>query len=334
MINSTLRLLLLHSRLPAVAAAALMMVACGQTSPLSSPTAPTGSLSGTLSAEGNGDLAAAASTGDTFSALKKGKPVVADDDKHDDDKDKDKDKDERHDEGVGGGNNGRGNGVLSGFVSAVGTNALTVGGVNVVVNASTRIRHGNRTLTVGDIHVGDHVQVRGHRDGNNLVATEIKVEDTGNDNDEDEDDRVEDLKGTVSGISAASGCPVLTFTLNTTPATTVKTDVSTVFDDVTCATLANGAIVEVDGIRQADGSILAKKIEAEAGPDEVEGTISELTGTCPALTFKVRGITVTTSASTTFSGVACAALANGTAVEVEGTKQANGSIAAASVKRD
>jgi hypothetical protein len=142
------------------------------------------------------------------------------------------------------------------------------------------------------------------------------------------------LKGTVSGISSDSGCPVRTFTINTTPATTVKTDASTVFEDVTCAALANGTIVDVEGIRQSDGSILAKKIEAEAGPDEVEGKISELSGTgsCPALTFKVGTVTVTTSASTTFSGVTCAALANGTEVEVEGTKQANGSIAAASVK--
>ena len=182
-----------------------------------------------------------------------------------------------------------------------------------------------------DIQVGDHVQVRGHMDGNNLVATEIKVEDTGNDN--GEGNHIEELKGTVSGISSDSGCPVRTFTLNTTPATTVKTDASTVFEDVTCS-LANGAIVEVEGIRQADGSILAKKVEAEDGPDEVEGKISELSGTgsCPALTFKVGTTTVTTSASTTFSGVTCAALANGTEIEVEGTKQANGSIAAASLK--
>jgi hypothetical protein len=201
-----------------------------------------------------------------------------------------------------------------------------------VVNDGTRIRHGNRTLTMLDIEVGDHVQVRGGMDGTNLVATEIKVEDTGNDDDDD----IDELKGTVAGISSSSGCPVLTFTINTTPATTVKTNASTVFDDVTCAALANGAVVEVKGIKQGDGSILATKIEAEAGPDEVEGKISELAGTgpCPALTFKVGTTTVTTSASTTFSGVTCAALANGTRVEVEGTEQANGSIAAASIELD
>jgi len=307
---------LLRLRFMVLGATALLTVGCGgQTSPLSSPTAPTGSMTGTLSDEGGADSAAAAITAETFSTSGKGgsdkgkgTPDLPNSDDH-------------------------GNGELSGFVTGVGTNALTVRGVNVVVNEGTRIRHGNRTLTMLDIQVGDHVQVRGHMDGNNLVATEIKVEDTGND---DESDHVESLKGTVSGISSDSGCPVRTFTINTTPATTVRTDASTVFEDVTCAALANGAIVEVEGIRQPDGSIVAKKIEAEDGPDEVEGKISELSGTgsCPSLTFKVGTTTVTTSASTTFSGVTCAALANGTEVEVEGTKQANGSIAAASVKLD
>jgi len=299
---------LLPSRLLVLGAAALLTLACGQTSPLSSPTAPSGSMSGTLRDDGSADPAAVALAAETFSTLGKGGS--------------DKDKDQP---GM--------KGELSGFVTAIGTNALTVRGINVTVNGDTSIRHGHRILTMLDIQVGDHVQVRGRMDGNNLVATEIKVEDTGND---DENDHVEDLKGTVAGISSGSGCPVRTFTLNTTPATTVKTDASTLFEDVTCAALADGTIVEVEGIRQADGSVLAKQIEAEAGPDEVEGKISDLagTGSCPALTFKVGTTSVTTSASTTFSGVTCAALANGAEVEVEGTKQANGSIAAASVKLD
>jgi hypothetical protein len=43
----------------------------------------------------------------------------------------------------------------------------------------------------------------------------------------------------------------------------VRTSAATVFDDVTCANLANGARVEVDGIEQSDGSILATRIDAE-----------------------------------------------------------------------
>ena len=248
-------LLHLRSRLLVIGAAALVTVACGQTTPLSSPTAPTGSMAGTLRADGSADPTAVASTAETFSTLNnKDKPVIGDGDGHGEGQDA-----EDHDVGFEGGKPGVGNGVLSGFVTTIGTNALTVRGINVVVNDGTRIRHGNRVLTMLDIEVGDHIQVRGRMDGNNLVATEIKVEDTGNDN--DEGNHIEDLKGTVAGVSSDSGCPVRTFTLNTTPANTVKTDASTAFEDVTCSSLANGTVVEVEGIRQADGSILAKKVE-------------------------------------------------------------------------
>jgi hypothetical protein len=166
-----------------------------------------------------------------------------------------------------------------------------------------------------------------------LVATEIKVQDTGRDN----DDTIEaEIKGTISGLSATTGCPVVTFTIGTTK---VSTSAATVFDDVTCQTLANGALVEVEGTRQADGSILARRVEAEAGPDEVEGIVFEFSGaaSCPAATFRVGptlslSTKVTTTATTTFSGVTCATLANGLRVEVEGTKQADGSITAAAVE--
>jgi hypothetical protein len=209
-----------------------------------------------------------------------------------------------------------------------------VNGITVAGGPGVVIRHGNRTLTMADIQVGDHIQARGTMDGTTLVATEIKVEDTGNDNDEGEGGA--ELKGTVSAFSGAATCPAATFMIGTTKVTASAT---TVFDDVTCATLADGAIVEVEGTKQADGSILATKVEGEAGPDEVEGMIFALagTGSCPALTFKVgstlaTATTVNTNASTTFNGVVCTALANGARVEVEGTKQADGSITAASVE--
>jgi predicted ribosome-associated RNA-binding protein Tma20 len=120
-------------------------------------------------------------------------------------------------------------------------------------------------------------------------------------------------------------------------------ETGTTFDDVACSALVNGALVTVTGTTAADGSILATKVEAQAGPDEVTGTVFELTGTAscttptPALTFKVgaTALTATTVNSTTttaFAGVACATLANGANVEVEGTTQADGSITAASVE--
>ena len=258
------------------------------------------------------------------------------------DKDKDKDRDggqgERDDDNRGPGREDRGPGRSAdarvvGFVSATTGNTLTVDGVSIAAGPRADIRHGNRILTLADIEVGDHVQARGVMEGGVLVATEIKVQDTGRDNDDGDDDEIE---GLISGLSATSGCPVVTFMIGTT---TVRTSAMTIFEDVTCATLANTAQVEIHGIRQADGSILATKVDAEAGPDEVDGVVFEFSGaaSCPTATFRVgptlsMSTRVTTTAATTFSGVTCAALANGARVEVEGTKQADGSITAALVK--
>jgi Domain of unknown function (DUF5666) len=310
-------------------AAAALTVGCGGGSVLQSTTGPSGTAnSDTLSTASAAGGASSASNADVFDTLDKGgnpggkKPGDAGESEHGKEPGEAGDHGRGHDDRV------------VGFVSAKFGGTLTVNGVTVAGGPGVVIRHGNRTLTMADIQVGDHIQARGTMDGTTLVASEIKVEDTGNDNDDHEN--AAELKGTVSAFSGAATCPAATFMIGTTKVTTSAT---TVFDDVTCATLANGAIVEVEGAKQADGSILATKVEAEAGPDEVEGMIFGLagTGSCPALTFKVgstlaTATTVNTNSSTTFNGVACTALANGARVEVEGTKQADGSITAASVE--
>jgi hypothetical protein len=72
----------------------------------------------------------------------------------------------------------------------------------------------------------------------------------------------------------------------------------------------------------------------EGNGAEVSGTVSALSGTCPSLTFTVRSTKVMTNASTQFKGVACSALANGSSVDVEGTRQTNGSVLATHVGKD
>ena len=304
-------------------AAAALTTGCGGGSLLQSPTGPSGALSSdtSLSTDSGASVSSAYSV-DLLAKGGNGKKPADDDERGEGKKPGDV------------GNPGRGHDdKVVGFVSAKFSDTLTVNGITVVPGPGVVIRHGNRTFTIADIEVGDHIQARGTMEGTTLIATEIKVEDTGQDN--DDVDEVE-LKGAVAALSPTANCPVVTFTIG---ATNVTTSAATVFDDVTCATLANAAIVEVEGVRKADGSILATKVEAEAGPDEVEGTIFALSGTgpCPTLTFKVGPIeslatTVNTNGSTTFTGVVCLALTNGARVEIEGTKQADGSITAASVE--
>ena len=302
--------------------AGALAVGCGQGT-LNSPTAPSAVLQSV--SPSNGDLSVAFDTAGVAEGLKGGD--------HGNGKGPDHESEGPNEHGPDAGDHGHENhGELSGFVTAKGTDSITVNGITVKVVADTVIRHGHTTLTLADIEVGDHVQVRGTGDeaGTTLTATEIKVEDTGNDNDDNDEtpETTEPLKGTVAGLSGT--CPALTFTIGTK---TVHTNASTVFDDVTCATLANGNIVEVTGTTQADASILASKVELEAGPDQVTGTISGLvtTATCPVVSFTVGTKTVTTGASTTYTGVTCATLANGNHVEVEGTLSGS-TIAAANIE--
>jgi hypothetical protein len=63
----------------------------------------------------------------------------------------------------------------------------------------------------------------------------------------------------------------------------------------------------------------------------LSGRVAAVSGSCPALTFAVSDVTVTTNASTSVSGGTCAQIANGVQVEVTGTRQADRSIAASKI---
>lgn len=155
-------------------AAAMLTVGCGKGNLLESSTGPSSTFSSSaLLNDVGGDSAATASRAGEADALAKGgngqgnsgdkKPADNDDDQK-----------RSHESKV------------VGFVSARDGDTLTVNGIPVVPGTNAIIRHGNRTLTTGDIEVGDHVQARGAMDGDKLVATEIKVEDTGSDNDDED----------------------------------------------------------------------------------------------------------------------------------------------------
>lgn len=334
-------------------AAAALTVGCGEGHVLQSPTGPSSTVgSGTVLTADDADSAVAttAST-DEFGTLAKGGNGNGKGNSgngngngngnrsgNDDDGDSD-DQGENENNGPGRSHEDR----VVGFVSATTIDSVTVNGVIIKAAPGAVIRHGNRRLTLGNIGVGDHLQARGIRTGNTLLAHEIKVQNTNGEDDDDVGDALE-IKGAVASFTGPTGCPVTTFTIGTT---VIKTDASTTFDDVTCATLANTNLVEVKGTRQADNSILATSVELQSGPNQIRGVVSDVTGTAscgtatPALTFKVTPtvgavVTVKTVTATTFSGgtpaLTCATLANGQNVEVEGTTQADLSLTAASVE--
>lgn len=137
-----------------------------------------------------------------------------------------------------------------------GARTLRAAGETVLVQQSTFIRHGNRTFSFSDLRVGDHIQVKGTRNGSMVTASEIKVE-TGGDDDEDDNDDNE-LLGAISGLSGS--CPSLTFFV---AGTRVVTSAATRFEDGACSTLRNDLRVEVEGTRASDGTLMATKVERD-----------------------------------------------------------------------
>jgi hypothetical protein len=327
-------------------AAALVTIGCGEGQILQSPTGPSGTLGSTTLLSGDSDADATAASAGEFDTLARGGNGNGRGGGNGNGGGNDKkpaDTDEPSKKPKNGGGPGRSHEErVVGFVSGKFADAITVNGVNIYAGLDTVIRHGNRLLGMADIAIGDHVQARGVMEETQFVAIEIKVQDTGNDNEEGDGEvpPAPPLQGAIAGLPAVLTCPAVSFMIGTQQ---VTTDMATMFDDVSCATLTNGALVKVTGTPKADGSILATKVELQSGPNEVIGTVFELTGTAscgtatPALDFQVgatalTATTVHTTATTTFTGVTCATLANGANVEVEGTTQADGSITAASVE--
>jgi hypothetical protein len=78
-------------------------------------------------------------------------------------------------------------------------------------------------------------------------------------------------------------------------------------------------------------------VRQDAGlPTEVRlsGKVSNLSGSCPNLSFTINTIHVTTNASTRFDDGSCSGMKNGITVDVRGTRQASGSIVAKEVELD
>lgn len=228
----------------------------------------------------------------------------------------------------------KGNGETQGRITAIDATAKTfqVSGMTVKVGPATTIRHGNKTVAFADLKVGDHVEVKGTKDGTTLTASEIKVE-SDNDDGDDEDGPPATSSTTVSGVisGATATCPAVTFTVSSTK---ITVNSSTTYPGTTCADATkNGANVKVTGTKQTDGSILATSVAlVTAAPVTVTGVISGSTGTCPSVTFTVQSTKVTVSSATAYTSTTCAdATKNGANVKVTGAKQSDGSITATGV---
>lgn len=191
---------------------------------------------------------------------------------------------------------------------------------------------GNTARSFTDLQNGVRIEVKGQQRDGFVYAERIHV--NGEDGDDDQDSSAS-VHGRVNAITGTT--PALVLTVGTTTVrTTAATEVKRRGDVQTLAALKVGQDVHVVGTRQADGSLVARKIDLKDDPAggevEIEGAAGGVSGTCPALAFKVNGYSVRTTATTAFEGIACGALKSGSRVTVKGTSQADSSVVATRVK--
>jgi Domain of unknown function (DUF5666) len=158
------------------------------------------------------------------------------------------------------------NGEISTRITSIdsGNKSFQAGNWTIKTTDSTVLRHGSKTVPFSDLKVGNHVQVRGTRDGSTVTATEIKVEQEGEDDDDDDDDAHEaEVEGRVSNLSNSNSnsCPSITFMIGNTK---VRADQNTTYgNNTSCSAIKNDLKVEVKGTKQNDGSVLARRISLD-----------------------------------------------------------------------
>jgi hypothetical protein len=155
---------------------------------------------------------------------------------------------------------------VEGLVSAIDSTAgtLTVldqrlGAVMIQTDSSTVIRSEDTTITLSQIQIGNQVHVKAlSQPGGAMLATEILLQ----------NDRVggnREVEGSVTMVDQGAK----SFVVQTESGTvTVRTDSSTTFRrrgaSASFSDVVMGVNVDVNGILQADGTVLAKKVTIES----------------------------------------------------------------------
>jgi hypothetical protein len=224
---------------------------------------------------------------------------------------------------------------LRGTIESLTAPNLKVAGHVVVTDAATKFERDEVKITFADLKVGDTVKVEGQLQADNSVlAREIEIGGHEGDGQGEGEEHDADLKGAIESLAA----PKLTVA-----GKTVVTNTETIFerDDmkISFADLKVGDTVEVEGTLQADGSVLARKIEVRVAEGEEENHDVEVEGAIESIALPkvtVAGKVVVTDAGTEIergdTHITAADLKVGDMVKVEGTLQADGTILAREIK--
>jgi hypothetical protein len=190
--------------------------------------------------------------------------------------------------------------------------------------------------------VNDPAEAEGHQDSGGIVADEVKVNPTSEDDSGDVS-----LSGTVSAENCPSSISVDTgggtVVVNITASTEIDLEGTDGENSATCDNIPMGANVDVEGVPQSDGSVNADKIEVKENEFESDGTINSIdcVDSPQSLSFTRDGtssaLTVTIGSTTEIevngnSSASCTDLTTG-AAHVDGVAQPDGSVAASKIEQ-
>lgn len=186
------------------------------------------------------------------------------------------------------------------------------------------------------LSIGDLVEIEAFSDGENLIVKILEREET--EASRNNDGGEAEIKGQVVAIDGQT-IELPGAIVTTGQFTEYELGDSDVSADVFFAQLLEGDWIEVEGIKQVDGSILATDIETssangdngddESGGVEFSGLISSFDS---VESFTVNGRLITTDERTVFKGAAFTTIAEGVRVEVYGREAENGDILATRIK--
>jgi hypothetical protein len=195
---------------------------------------------------------------------------------------------------------------------------------------------GGVLLALDALKDGSRVEVKGEQQDGYVHALRIHI--NGPTTPQPPQDDSASVEGVVSELGGSG--TALTMKIGATPVTTdAQTVVQRRGDVQTLSAIAEGQIVHAVGVRQADGSLLARKLQIKddgpEGPFVIEGSLGGLKGACPEFTFGVNGYTVKTSTTTVFPEpvATCGNLKSGMKVEVQGKRGADGTVLAETVTK-
>lgn len=144
-------------------------------------------------------------------------------------------------------------------------NASTKSEVTALIDESTVIRKGNLTLAVTDLKAGDRVHVKTftNADGE-LVAREIKLQNSADDDDDDDGGQLKELEGTIAEVSETSITVNNASTRGPVTATiTTATVIRKGNTRLTWEDLKKGDRVHVKTTAAADGALTAREIRLQ-----------------------------------------------------------------------